>query len=536
MSLQAIADCMKGGLGPDAPAESQAQLLESCVTAAGAMHVQYFMDSGLNTQQAALVVRGSVLERIVSIREVHRVATARGFILPPDPFLVLERLNARRALFSPIDVPDPQALLQAASQLSRIAVGYADGSITLERRPAYQLSSYEVSVDGLSPQSGDALVDILGYQPDGDFIKRKRALDSLARIDFTKRKPYLLFTADFDGGALVAWSRMPDASGYKIIRRDVFSMVDLPPVYLQNESLEASKRSLLEDDRVFQVLSFYDWLDPDDVFLYVDHSVKPDTLYSYVISGLQRKAPGTPFIFDVPTTDLFMGQPLVDHVNELIRTEAERFGRDPTTISPYPALAEAIYGDAGLGWILAGCNLLASVRRGDAVEQTRRLSFVGSTVSTIIALGRAGRLVVPEDISTVVGAVEGSVSSYGVSQTIITVLDGVGLTEFIGGRDRVTGSGTAALERAGSSLSRILGVIDPETATLDPKLIPPALAADQISIGGRFSVQIPVASAYTGVPVEQALQGDALDLTTHAGISRLVQIIRTLYDFYPGTL
>src|SRR5690606_3260161 len=117
--------------------------------------------------------------------------------------LVLERLNARRTLFSPIDVPDPQALLQAASQLSRIAVGYADGSITFERRPAYQLSSYEVSVDGLSPQSGDALVDILGYQPDGDFIKRKRALDSLARVDFTKRKPYLLFTADFDGGALV---------------------------------------------------------------------------------------------------------------------------------------------------------------------------------------------------------------------------------------------------------------------------------------------------------------------------------------------
>lgn len=539
MSLQDIADCMKGGIQPDADPNTIYDFKQACFRAATDMKIDLFIDGGVSTYQVGMIVRGAVLERIAHIAEMSRVALARGFLLPDNPFVELDRLNRYRRLFDVLKLLSGKVLAmeKAALQLSQVTALYDAGEITFDRKPAYQLSSYEVSVDGLAPQSGDALTDILGYQPDGDFIKRKRALDSLSKLDFTKRQPYWMFTADFDGAALLCWSRMHDASGYKISRRDVFAMVDLPPVYLDNQNLVDSTKELMADDRFYQLLTFYDWLDHSDVFVYLDRSVTADTLYSFNVTGVQRKAPGTPFIFDVQTSALFFSPALAQQVQSFVDQEAEQFGRSASTISPYPALAQAIFGDPSYGWILAGLNTVAAVRRGDDADTVRALTFLGSTVDGLIAAGKSGKLVIPQDTGAVSKGVDNSISSFGISQTIISLLDGLGVTEFIAGKDDPTGTPTQDLvERSTSGLSRILAVIDPITATLDTNLLITSLSNQSQKLDAKGSFMQEIRAYSFGIPIDQAINKETLDLTTHDGISKLMQILRTLYDFYPGTV
>lgn len=539
MSLQDIADCMKGGLQPDADPDTIYDFKQACFRAATDMKIDIFIDTGVSTFQIGMIVRGAVMDRISAIAEMSRVALGRGFLLPDNPFVQLEKINRYRRLFGDLNIMSGKwlAMEKAAAQLSEITALYNDGKITFERKPAYQLSSYEVSVDGLSPQSGDPLTDILGYQPDGDFIKRKRALDSLSKLDFSKRQPYWMFTADFDGAALLCWSKMHDASGYKISRRDVFAMVDLPPVYLENQSLIDSTKQLMADDRFYQLLTFYDWLDHSDVFVYLDRSVPADTLYSFNVTGVQKKAPGSPFIFDVPTTTLFFSPALAQQVQANVEQEAEQFGRSPHTISPYPALARAVFGDPSYGWILAGLNTVAAVRRGDDADSVRALTFLGSTIDGILAAGKSGRLVIPQDTGSVSKNVDDSISAYGVSQTIVSLLDGLGVTEFISGKDDPTGTPTQeSIERTTSGLARILAVIDPVTATLDTGLLVTTLSNQAQKLDAKASFIKEISSYSFGVPIDQVVTKETLDLTTHEGVSKLLQVLRTLYDFYPGTV
>lgn len=539
MSLQDIADCMKAGVQPDVDFDTIQAFLGCCLRSSADLTLNLYLDSGMNTYQTSMTVRAAVLERIEKIQEMMRVASSRGFILPTDPFIELNRLNQYRRLFDPLPLLSGQIelTLSSAAKLSEITALFISGDITFERKPAFQLTSYELSVDGSSPQSGDALTDILGYQPDGDFIKRKRALDSLAKLDFSKRRPYLLFTCDFDDAALVCWSRMHDASGYKISRRDVFATVDLPPVYLENKDLINETNGLMADDRFYQILTFYDWLDHSDVLAHVDRSVPADTLYSFTISGVQKRAPGTPFIFDVPAAPLFFSPSMAAAIQTAVEEEAARFKRNPQTISPFPALAQLVYGDSSYGWILAGVNVVESIRRGDSPDLTRAMSFIGSTVDGVSSAGQSGRLVIPKDIGSVTTNVENSISSYGVSQSIVSILDGLGMTEFISGKDDLFGTPTAAeVDKSTSGLSRILSVIDPATATIDTTLLVSTLSNHSLKLKGNASFTRVIQALTTGVPIDQAITAETIDLTTYSGIGRLVQVLRTIYDFFPGSL
>jgi hypothetical protein len=525
---------MKAGLGGNATKDDISKFLTSCATAAKDLVVDYWLDT-MTDLQAANVIRAIVLERVGAINETLRVALSRGYLLPDSPFPKIEQINSHRQLFQPIDLPfnDQIYLFNAAVELSKIAKEYKDGQITFDRQPAAQLASYEISVDGISPQSGDALMDILGYQPDGDYVKRKRAIDSLSKLDFSKRKPYLLFTIESKtGGIMVCWSKMRDATGYVISRRDVFNNEELPDIVMTNAGLAESTKDLLLDERFYQALSFYDWTTSEDVLAMSDESIGRDTLYSYEISGLQKKAPVSPFIFDVPLNALLFSQALVETARAALNEEAARFKKNPATMSPYPAMSYAIYGDPGFGWILAGCNVLASVRRGDSVDNVRANSYIGSTVEHIFAEATAGRFFIPSDLTKIQASVESAVSSYGVSQTILSVLDGTGVTNFVSGKDDPNGiqATQASVEGSTSGLARILSVIDPQTATLDPKLIitvaqPRAIKSTATQV--RRTADAPV--------VDEITEEGTIDLTTYSGIGRFMQLLRTVYDFYPGS-
>lgn len=535
--IKEVADCMKAGLAGDASKDDIKKFLSACQVAAADLKIDLWIDGGAMTDlQIAMLIRTIVFERIGQINDVLKAGLSRGYLLPDSPFPKIEEINATRPLFGeiPMEFNDQIYLLNAGRELSETAQQYKDGKITFERKVAAQLTSYEVSVDGISSQSGDALADILGYQPDGDYVKRKRAIESLAKLDFSKRKPYLLFTMENPtGGIIVCWGKMRDASGYTVSRRNVFYGVDLPDVTLSNADLAESTKKLLLDERFFQTLGFYDWTTAKDVFAWADDSVERDTLYSYKIQGLQKKAPATPFIFDVPMNALLFSPVMAKAAQDALEEEAKAFGRDPASTSPYPAISKAVYGDSSYGWIIAGCNILASVRRGDSADAVRANSYIGSTAEHIFSEARAGRLFIPSDLTKVQDTVEGAISSYGVSQTVLSVMDGTGVTFFVSGKDDPNGiqATQQSVEGSTTGLARILAAIDPETATLDPKLI---IIGGQTNSYRNAAIQV-LDSSDNVLSLDEIIAGGSIDLTVYPGIGRFMQLLRTVYDFYPGT-
>lgn len=561
LTAQRIADLIKGGLTETALAASIQDFLNVCMSVSTHLGVKWAVVSDVSNLQAAVSIRSAVLTAFDRAHAVAGIAASRGFLLPDDPMPRFAEINLSRQLFAPlgIDPSEERELLAAVFDLVTIALKYDSGSVTfLNHLPAAQLAAFEISVDGISQQSGDPLVDILGYQPDADFIKRKQALDSLAKLDFSKRKPYLLFTADLivggkrSAGTIICWIKMRDASGYVVSKREVFTGMDFAPATLTNEVVQATTDALSKEPTFLQVLSFYDWVHPGDAVAFVDSSSQPGSLYSYAISGVQRRAPATQFIFDVSMNSLYLTAAQAESVRNIISTELQLIGNglNVDSISPYPAIAQVVYGDPGYGWILAGCNMLASKRRGDSADDIRAFSYIGSKASVLLAQAAAGRMFAPADVSGIHSGIDDGVTSFGISQVILAVLDGVGITLFSSQKDDPLGFQPTqeSLQSITGGLAKILSAIDPGSAVLDPKLLAVSLAT-QVNSGGQIR--------YSSTPVltnrpqsldsvggdrpsvetlETAFGTGVLDLTTYEGISRLVQLVRVVYDFYPGAL
>lgn len=559
ITTQLIADVLKGGTLASASREAVQSLLQACMSVASGLGIAWSGATGVPTLDVAYAIRAAVMNAFSRATEVAAEAASRGFLLPDDPSPRFKELNSARRIFEPIVVTpeEDRELLTASIDLIKVAAARDAGKVTfLEHRPAAQLASFEISLDGISRQTGDPLVDILGYQPDADFVKRKQALDSLAKLDFSKRKPYMLFTADVitggkrQSGTIVCWLKMRDASGYTVSKRDVFSGMDFQSSSVSAATAEAITQRLLASPDFRQVLSFYDWVNVGDVVAFVDQSSQPGTLYSYSVSGIQTRAPSNASFFDTPLSALYLSPSQTAQVRDLIAGDAalllsssgNSLG-DPDSVSPYPAISQVVYGDPGYGWILAGCNVFGSKRRGDSIDETRSLSYIGSKASAVLAEAAAGRMFVPNDINLVHTAIDSGVASYGISQTVLSVLDGTGVTLFAAKKDDPLGFQPTqqSLESVSRGLAKILGVIDPETATLDPhalavSLSTPTNSAQQpryssLPVPARSQIRIPDEAA-----LDRAFGSGILDLTTYSGISRLMQIVRTIYDFYPGAL
>lgn len=553
-TLQDVCDVLKGGDLATATAVDIQRLMGSCVSVAGRLGVGWSVPPGTPALETVYSIRSAVVNAFERAAEVFVEARSHGILLPDDPLPRIREINAARSLFETPTVPPEESreLLNASIDLIAVAMARDSGGISFtENKPSVQVASFEVSIDGIVRPSGDPLVDLLGYQPDANFIKRKRALDSLTRLDFSKRKPYLLFTADIitDGrrqsGTIVCWSKMRDASGYTIHKRDVFGGLEFQSSSVTAELAEQITQRLRTSPDFIQILSFYDWLTPADVVAIVDLSSQAGALYSYSIVGIQTRAPINGSFFDTPMSSLYLSQAQADEIRALIATEAARISSDGTldSVSPYPAISQVVYGDPGYGWIIAGCNVFGARRRGDSAEEIRSYTYLGSRASSVLTAGAAGRLFLPNDLSAVHAAIEHGIASYGISQTILSILDGTGTTLFTAYKDDPLGFEPTqqSLESVSRGLARILAVIDPEGAVLDPRVLAATLATPlSPAQQTRYSAApVPTASR-TGAPDEETLTrafgSQIMDLTTYSGISRMMQVIRTIYDFYPGAL
>ncbi len=555
-SAQNIADVLRGIVSDATDPVTVDRFMKAVTAVVSIMGIETPVASGISAAQTAMAMRGYVLSQFDQMTVCAAIAAANGYLLPENPLGRLNTLNSSRQLFGSLGISDSEAatIEQSTLELSRVTVRFSEGIVTFSRsQPASQISSFEVSVDGIAQQTGDALTDILGYQPDADFVKRKRSLDALAKLDFSKRKPSMLFTANVikggkrADGTILGWQRMHDAVGYSIAPRDVFATLDLPDVVVSNEELLRSTADIAADPNFAQIMSFYDWVGPNGFYAWVDTTIHSDTLYSYEISGLQRRVSSTPFVFDVPVSALYLSAAQADRVKAAILDDLQIFsgGSDVDTVSPYPAISTVIYGDPGYGWILAGCNVIASRKRSDQSDETRKLSYIGSKASDVLAAAASGKLVVPNDLTVIHAAIENGISSFGVSQTILNVLDGTGVTLFVSGKDDPLGGQPTsdALDSATGGLSKILSAIDPQSATIDPHTLVASLMS-QVSGGTGKSFAFnsrPLLASFIALtspkPSIASTIGDGvIDLTTYVGIARMMQLIRSVYDFYPSAL
>lgn len=542
--VTSIADCLKGPPGAS-DTEAMRKYLDACVAALETVGITYFLDTG-TTRDRAMGARNLMLDTIDSINAMRSEALGHGYLVPDDPFAAIEQLNVSRKLFAPVSISTStaSAYIESAKDLGRLFKSYDNGEIdfSIPKGGTGQISSFDMSVDGFGVGTGDALSDIIGYQPDADMIKRKKAVDALSALDFKRRRPKMLFVADVDDrrtSAIVCWRRMRDASGYKITARNVFTNESFSSSYTSVDLIE-SMGSLPIDE----ALSFYDDATRDDVVAVQVEGLQKDILYSFTVEGTQTSSGGGRTMFQVPTSPVYLSQVQMDQLIQSLSSDAEALGQQNSdSVSPYPALSQILYGDSRYDWVLAAMNFMTGRSRGERDDEVRSASYLGARISWIQDRLARGLVVAPDDITTIVRGVEASISSFGISQTILDVIDATGVGLFISSKDDPSGfqESLVAVDIATGGLAKILASIDPEAATLDPAVLVANLSATSgnstlpqyrareilpitvMMIGGKAAGKRPLT-------VAELIGSDVIDLTTYEGISRLMRAIRVFYD------
>lgn len=479
------------------------------------------------SKEKAYYLRRELYERIDECFDILGKAKSSGISVPNNPFVLLMQKNASRQLFSPISLSAAEAdqVINDVNVLVKFVSDVKKGKYKLKENPlsSYaQISSYAVGVEGYENRS---INDLLGYSPGGDSVKLNKALESLNSLNFSKRIPRLLFTADFspDGetskGAIVGWKKMLDASGYVLTRHNVFENID-DSISLTNEQLKNTTEAVREYMETW-ILSFYEGSDSKMIYAWLDTTAEKDKMYTYTLKAYQNSMPtagsifvvnkmpvqltpakmeearqeilkvisarpsyrvsaGTLAVAGIAATDFTVARGLSTRISSVIQAADAVRASAPIAqsvtliedgISPYPHLSKKIYGDPNYDWILAAINVRASFERKDNIQKIKSFSYLGSKFSFIKDEMSNGNFYVPEDLGLVVKRVEEAISSFGLTRTLIDIFDAAGLLFFFGEKE-VPQDGlqtTAVLE--GSMLSVILSAIDPETATIDPKTL-----------------------------------------------------------------
>lgn len=543
--VTSVADCLKGPPGAS-DTDAMRKFLDSCVASLELVGITFFLDSG-TTKDRAMSARNLMLDTIDKINLMREEALSHGYLVPDEPFTAIGKLNSGRNLFAQvkIDASLANSYAESAKDLGRLFTSYDKGEIdfSVPKGGTGQISSFDLSVDGFGVGTGDALADIIGYQPDADLLKRKRAVDALSALDFKRRRPRMLFISDVDDGrtsAIMCWRRMRDASGYRIFARNVFTDETFSSAY-NTKDLVDGMSSLPIDE----ALSFYDDVSRDDVIAVKIDGLERDVLYAFSVEGTQKTSGGGRTMFQVPTSPIYLSPVQMEQLQDSLSTDAETMGQSSTdSVSPYPAISQILYGDSRYDWVLAAMNFLTGRSRGERDDEVRSASYLGARMSWIQSRLAGGLVVAPDDISTIVDGVESSISSFGISQTILDVIDATGVGLFIASKDDPSGyqDSQIAVDIATGGLAKILASIDPETATLDPTVLISNLSAS----GGRTGVPqyrsreiVPIIKTMNvvGQPtkkkpltVAELIGTEIIDLTTYEGISRLMRAIRVFYD------
>jgi hypothetical protein len=520
--------------------------------------------------------RKNLLQFTEDVSAFATQAKNSGFSPPDNPFVEIMRLNSlRKKKDKQINVTESDA----ANIIFNIQV-YVDlleakdqGAINLDAGVfnSAQLEHITLSYSGLGG-SGNNAADLMKMLPDADDLKAKKAHDALAVLNFSRRVPRAIFTAEYnpsrdDGsqGILLGWKKIPDAAGYIVKRHSVIANQDVE-FDLPNETISKNE-SYMEYARAY-ILNFYDNIKPESVCLFLDDNAPEDDFQIYRIQAYQvRKENSTSIIPSNFVAMNLSGQQKLDISNrmkELDPGDIEKLGEE--TISPWPVIAEQILGDASLDWVLAASNIRNAIDKNELRTISRKFSYLNAHYKFLLEQSDAGKLVRPVDMSQVRDAISKSISTFGITQTIEALLQETGILYYFDARDSREDT---TFDRAGTldfSNSGIIGTvvsaIDPENATIDLRSLATNLA--QVLSDGKLedyktSINVSVHKFDGSKPEEIGMEPGAVndkmaesgmrfvsrldemsdnivDLTTFDGISKFMRVIRVMSDFGPNRI
>lgn len=516
--------------------------------------------------------RNNVLSTVESVNRFIFRAKSAGFSPPDNPFAAIVKMNSeRRTTFRGptslvVDKKLADDLVFTIDLLIKMLDAERSGELNLSGKAKtssrVQISSFSVSMDGMAFAT-DSKSDILSFIPDLDKIKRKRVLESLSELNFNKRVPKVIFTANYDPddvshGTIIGWRKMPDASGYIIRRKSIF---DGSVKEFKLTTKEATTEYLLVKDYVREwVLSFYDKSLEDAIFAFVDKTGQPNNMYSYSIKAYQVSKTDKNTIFDVPITKGILSESQLKsvekNISNYIKKKLEGIVEDPSIddVSPYPFIASKLYGDANLDWILSATNVAAAKKRGDSRADVRSYSYLGSNYSFIRRKIKDFKFFVPADPDNVREGIRNSIASFGVTQTLMEILENTGLIYFFGAKeepddDTFNRPDQIFDDLKVDSFSNVLSLIDPSTATIDVKSLISHLSianskgglvasGEGKSLGQTYEIDVAAEGVFSEDPTQFVenldVEEGVLDLTTFEGISAFIRIVRVFFDLNPN--
>lgn len=544
-------------------------------------------DSQEKMRNAVNKGRNDVFEIVNRVNAFVSRAKNAGFVPPENPFSLAMSFNVGRVGFTKLTLAADVYGRIATNVTSYIKLLAAEssGQLNLDTNvnKAAQLSHSSLSLDGFAG-TGNTSVDLAKLLPDADEVKEQKAFEALSVFDFTKRIPKVMFTAFYapDGtpsGVIVGWKKVPDASGYVIRRRNIFD--GRTATYsLTNDDVKRDTTRLKEYVKAW-ILSFYDNIQQDFVFTFLDNDVPPNGYFQYTVQAyqLQNEIPGT--IFNVQTSPVFLSAPQKRSIRQQLESldpdvkqvnaKGRSSGKGPVpaqadTISPYPVLAHVLLGDAKYDWLLAAINIRASINRSDTRTTTRDYSYLAAQLDFLFAQADAGKFMVPKgkDVGTAMKNIEDAISKYGVTQVLKDVLQETGALYHFDGKDPSDNTlfrnvDTGSDEDSGL-ISVVVSAIDPETATMNLKTLatnlPQLLSGQFVDIREKLTAggsnqqapkmgEIDVPPEFdsaTDSSAEDEIQylskfGDLsgiVDLTTAEGVATFLRVIRIFSDIGPN--
>jgi len=564
------------------------ELLKQCQVAVEAVGKHYSKSEAYN---GISVLQFDNIINVIKIRALsNRVIDARdeianfilrakeiGFLPPENPLTELVRFNSKRStknatgkkgvlVISPsvIDAAVADSIISELDNLVKLVSREKQGNSVLGTKPvnnkSAQISSYSFLLNGYDLPTNDGQNDLQNFLPDVNKIVSSKIAESINTLDFKNRIPKILFVLKYEvngifRGAIVGWKIIHDASSYTLKRRDVF-LNKVKEFEYSNESLVAEYNSV-KQYVLDWVLSFYNQYDEDMIWAVLDGSAEKDRQYSYTLVAHQNLRTDKNFIFNVDVSKLTISRlQLNDIVSEIkdyvATTVAQRVkGVTENDISPYPFLSKKFYGHDKFDWIIAAMNVKAAMARGDSQSEIKNYSYVGANIEFLNSKIIDNTMLIPNNIDQVLENVKESIITYGLSQTLIEIIEFTGLNFFFGGKETINISAASSNMFSGLDLGpmeEVLSAIDPETATVDVEsLISNLLVATK---GSNQSSSAAASPSEIDVPQQlddstQAnesfdlitkfdLSKEALDLATFEGISDFVRLIRLFFDFSPN--
>lgn len=498
-------------------------------------------------RNAAMMARNNVFEVVDRVNAFISKAKNAGFSPPSNPFVTLAQHNAHGTF---PDAAEAESLTADIKKYVDLLLLERNGKFNVEGQAdaVAQLSSVSLSLDGFGG-SGNTATDLLNFIPDLDAIRKQKAKDLLATIDFRKRVPRVLFTSSYspdgeDRGCIVGWKRIPDASGYILKRRNIFNGRE-EKFFITNQEASTLHSRFKEYVKSW-VLSFYDDVTVDSVYYFLDQ-VPSDGFYTYTVQAYQNfNESKNTFISDTKPVNMTLA------VRRQVREQFEKLRAGGSEFSPYPIIAKTILGDEKLDWVLAAVNIRSSILRNDLRSYTRKFGYLGAELDFIFSAMDEGKFVVPKDPGQIATNVSKSISSFGVTQTILETLQETGILYHFDGvdaRDAGVVKSDTSID-ASSILSTVLSAVDPETMTLDLRSLaanlPSLLEGGNLKQSTRLEKGIITSEKRAeeivipdpnpdGDPLQytQVLDGmraGVVDLTTFEGLGKLIRTIRVYVD------